>query len=227
MEFTNFHGRQQPQFGSVNSISEEQEELWLTVREASAHAILLGLNRTPKTIGEWARKSYEEPGRGVVTSRKQDTDNGFRYVISKSSLELKIKEELDLEANSNASTPVYTGEHTSTPVNTGVHTSTPVKTGEDVGNKKTNHSQLEEALVDKYERIIEEKDNLIAALQDHNKVITEELVDRRDLAGALKDVITAFKLNAETQAHLSLGSRPVDTEHEATDPLWPGDEIKT
>ena len=55
----------------------------------------MGLNRTTKTIRNWARN-------GHVEASKQSTAKGFKYVLDKGSLEAKIKEELEFMAQTQA-----------------------------------------------------------------------------------------------------------------------------
>jgi len=68
------------------------EQKWVTVKEASLLAHDMGLNRTDKTIRNWCRL-------GMVSSSKKPTPKGnFKYLIQKNELEIKIKEELEYQA---------------------------------------------------------------------------------------------------------------------------------
>jgi hypothetical protein len=90
---------------------------WLTVQEAVAYCMTNGLPRTPKTVRKWAQRSIEAaPGTGDVVVQRQDTENGFRWLISRESLDVKIEQEKEF------------GERTDEP-NDGAHPSEPVRTG--------------------------------------------------------------------------------------------------
>lgn len=83
---------------------------WLSVPEAAAHCEARGLSRNIKTIRRWAQRSHARPKNAEVFVREQDTENGFRYVIEKSSLDRKIAQELAFDAmraqaDSRADTP--------------------------------------------------------------------------------------------------------------------------
>jgi hypothetical protein len=104
-------------------------ESWMTVQEAVAYCLSKGLPRTPKTIRKWAQRSMEgAPGSGDVIVQRQDTENGFRWLISRDSLDVKIDQEKELALRSeserpdvNPSEPVGTGSHPFEQVATGVH----------------------------------------------------------------------------------------------------------
>jgi hypothetical protein len=79
---------------------------WLSVPEAVAYSAEKGLNRNIKTVRRWAQRSHAHPENAEVLVRAQDTENGFRYVIEQSSLDLKIAQELEFEAKrTDADTP--------------------------------------------------------------------------------------------------------------------------
>ncbi len=71
---------------------------WLTVPEAAAYCAEKGLSRNIKTVRRWAQRSHAKPENAEVLVHEQDTENGFRYVIERPSLERKIAQELDFEA---------------------------------------------------------------------------------------------------------------------------------
>ncbi len=71
---------------------------WLSVADAVAYCARHGLNRNIKTIRRWAERSLKRPDEAEVKVREQDTGFGFRYMIEQSSLDLKIRQELDFEA---------------------------------------------------------------------------------------------------------------------------------
>ena len=83
---------------------------WLSVPEATAYCEAQGLSRNIKTIRRWAQRSHARPENAEVFVREQDTENGFRYAIEKTSLDRKIAQELTFEAmrakeDSHADTP--------------------------------------------------------------------------------------------------------------------------
>ena len=63
---------------------------WLTVDQAALHCHRLGLNRSKKTMRRWAQH-------GEVEAKKQTMQKGMRWLISQSSLETKIQEELEFQ----------------------------------------------------------------------------------------------------------------------------------
>ena len=93
---------------------------WLSVPEAAAYCETQGLSRNIKTIRRWAQRSHARPENAEVFVREQDTENGFRYAIEKTSLDRKIAQELAFDAmrakeDSRADTPPVP-PHTPTPV---------------------------------------------------------------------------------------------------------------
>lgn len=164
---------------------------WLTVAEAVAYCADAGLSRTPKTIRKWAYRSHRDPESGELLVRREDVDNGFRWSVERASLDRKIQQELEFEAR-RGRTPVETGSNPSEPVPTGLQEN-------DLANANENHSEPVRTgadlsdLVHELRERIKEKDDIIGFLQD-------ELIDRRKGYEALADVITAFRLNAESNA---------------------------
>ena len=71
---------------------------WLSVKEAVVYCADRGLSRNEKTIRRWAERSIKRPESPEVQVREQDTGFGFRYMIEKGSLDLKIKQELEFVA---------------------------------------------------------------------------------------------------------------------------------
>lgn len=97
---------------------------WLTVQEAVAYCLSKGLHRTPKTIRKWALRSQQvDPSSAEVVAKPQDTEFGFRWLIERVSLDVKIAQELEFEARK---TPAD-GANLSAQVHTGVHHSTEVQ----------------------------------------------------------------------------------------------------
>ena len=61
---------------------------WLTVQEAVAYCLSKGLHRTPKTVRKWAQRARDpEAGTAEISAKAQDTENGFRWLIERSSLD--------------------------------------------------------------------------------------------------------------------------------------------
>lgn len=76
----------------------QESKIWLTVQDAVTYCQSQGLSRTPKTIRKWAMRSHLlEPGAGDVVARSQDTENGFRWLIERNSLDVKIAQEMEFE----------------------------------------------------------------------------------------------------------------------------------
>lgn len=71
---------------------------WLSVPEAVAYCEAQGLSRNIKTIRRWAQRSHARPENAEVLVHEQDTGNGFRYVIEKTSLDRKIAQEIAFDA---------------------------------------------------------------------------------------------------------------------------------
>lgn len=100
---------------------------WLTVQEAVAYCMSKGLPRTPKTVRKWAQRSIEAaPGTGDVLVQRQDTENGFRWLIGRESLDVKIEQEKEFVERTEEETE---GANTSEPVRTGAHPFEQVATG--------------------------------------------------------------------------------------------------
>lgn len=190
---------------------------WLTVSEAVIYCSLFGLSRTPKTIRKWAQRSFGNPESAELEVRREDVTHGFRWTVSRTSLDRKIEQELEFEARSVAERgqagvvtpePVRTGsigeandfldENPSEPGETGASASKPDRTADDV--------------VDQLRRQIEH-------LEGEVQFYREELIDRRQSATALVDVIRAFRLNAETNAKDSRDkSKAVPALHSVSNP---------
>jgi transposase len=97
---------------------------WLSVQEAVAYCLSKGLHRTPKTVRKWAQRARDpESGTAEISVKAQDTENGFRWLIERSSLDVKIEQEKQFELRKDGEA---NGEHLSAQVATGAHTSAPV-----------------------------------------------------------------------------------------------------
>ncbi len=101
---------------------ESQNEEWLTVVQASQLSSEMGLTRTPKTIRRWAQRSADLPdGIGDVVVERRDTPFGFEYVITRSSLEKKIEQELEFAKAKEAEPEKGTSPHGRTQVDMSEH----------------------------------------------------------------------------------------------------------
>jgi hypothetical protein len=117
--------------------SSNPQAAWITVQDAVAYCLSKGLHRTPKTVRKWALRSQNaEAGSAEVIAKAQDTENGFRWLIERASLDVKIAQELDFEARKNAEgtepnlfAPVVTGAGQSPEVPANQTQDAPVPTG--------------------------------------------------------------------------------------------------
>jgi hypothetical protein len=157
---------------------------WLTVQDAVSYCQSKGLARTPKTIRKWAMRSHLlEPGAGDVVCQAQDTENGFRWLIERASLDVKIAQELEFEARRNSAKfipnmlePVQTGENASASdngrdsaqeqVNTGAHSTEEVHTSAEAD---TRYISFLERQLDHAHAQITVKDRQIDALLERDR----------------------------------------------------------
>ena len=152
---------------------------WLTVAEAVAHCTDRGLSRNMKTVRRWAQRSHARPENAEVLVREQDTPNGFRYVIEKTSLDRKIAQELAFDAKKSEgdrSGQIPTGPDMSTPgehgnaadpqAPEGEDRSTPVRTDPDMPVRKLEVASVgDDFLKDQ----ISQKDGQITELNEQIK----------------------------------------------------------
>lgn len=87
-----------PAMSGQAHLQEDTAGQWLSVKEAVVYCADRGLSRNEKTIRRWAERSIKRPESPEVQVREQDTGFGFRYMIEKNSLDLKIKQELEFAA---------------------------------------------------------------------------------------------------------------------------------
>lgn len=189
---------------------------WLSVSEAVTYCSTKGLFRTPKTIRKWALRSHQDRDNAELEVRREDIETGFRWSIERSSLELKIIQELEFEKRNQDALdhtsaphgePVLTGVLPKSRESTTIHQAGPVQTEPegftlhntnipDTNNHDENaDSELVQSLRDQIRRLDEQVD-----------FYKEELRDRRTSTQALAEVIQAFRLNAENQNSRSQGS---------------------
>lgn len=157
---------------------------WLTVQDAVTYCQSKGLSRTPKTIRKWALRSQNlDAGTGDVVSRTQDTVNGFRWLIERRSLDVKIAQELEFETRKKAVTfvpnllePVETGadespevqanELVKEPVDTSAHPSEAVHT---LPHPDASYLAFLEKQLDRAHQQIDVKDRQIDALLERDR----------------------------------------------------------
>ncbi len=157
---------------------------WLTVQDAVAYCTSKGLSRTPKTIRKWAMRSHLlEPGAGDVVCRSQDTENGFRWLIERNSLDVKIAQELEFDSRKKAETfvpnllePVDTGadgveavqsnEQATEQVRTSANPSEAVQT---LPHPDANYVVFLEKQLDRAHQQIDVKDRQIDALLERDR----------------------------------------------------------
>lgn len=92
----------------MNTQEHNHTRSWMTVDQAFASCQAAGLNRTKKTIRSWCRHEH-------VESQKQTTPTGERWMVEASSLEVKIRSELEFQQ---PNPEVQTGANPSEPVQT-------------------------------------------------------------------------------------------------------------
>ena len=117
---------------------------WMTVQEAVTYCMSKGLPRTAKTVRKWAQRSIEAvEGSGEIAVQRQDTENGFRWLIGRESLDVKIEQEKELALRNEEE---HGGTNTSEPVRTGVNTFKQVGTGADVFTQVPVNEQVIESV---------------------------------------------------------------------------------
>jgi hypothetical protein len=171
---------------------------WLTVAEAVLYCADNGLSRTPKTLRKWARRSFLFPDDAELDVRREDVENGDRWVIERGSLDRKIAQERELMAR-RADEPVGAGADQVEPVRTGSLAQTlakpdaaapePVQTGANQSEPAPAQTEIIEALHDRIED-----------LKAEVAFYREELTDRRNATAAITGVIEAFRLSAGANA---------------------------
>ncbi|MDB4020165.1 hypothetical protein N9491_06085 [Planktomarina temperata] len=92
----------------MQDIQNEVPRQWLTVDASYAACIDAGLDRTKKTIRQWCRQEH-------IDCQKQTTPTGERWMIEKTSLETKIRLELEFQRQFEQ---VQTSAYSSEPVRT-------------------------------------------------------------------------------------------------------------
>ena len=184
---------------------------WLSVKEAVLYCHSKGLNRTPKTVGKWARMNVDLPqDQQDLVVERQDIDNGFRYVIKRESLDVKIEQEKDFDARLARDREAVEG-------------STPVQTGEVPAEEKsapeahTEDEELDRLRADneKAKTTIEElsldnrvKTQLVLRMKEERDGMVDRLEQRSHRIGALETKLLALGAPIEDQY-----SNPQNKEH--------------
>jgi hypothetical protein len=158
---------------------------WLTVQEAVAYCLSKGLHRTPKTVRKWAMRSrHADSGSAEIVAKPQDTENGFRWLIERASLDVKIAREIEFEARknveggeANASAPVPTGanmsidvpalEASSEPPQTSANMLAHVHTG--AAAESTSYAAFLEKQLERANQQLDVKDKQIDALLERDR----------------------------------------------------------
>lgn len=144
---------------------------WLTVQEAVTYCLSHGLNRTPKTIRKWAQRSQNPiSGSAEINVKSQDTENGFRWLIEKASLDVKIAQELEFETRKNGlsegssqSEQVATAANLSAPVQVNEPTEERIGTSENVSAQVTTGAHpFGDGMIEFLKKQIDIKDQQIA-----------------------------------------------------------------
>ena len=184
-------------------MEQNEEREWLNIQECVAFGQSLGFYRTPKTYRKWAHTAHQlGEEAGDITVRTQDTENNFRYLIERHSLEIKIKQELEFERQNK--------------VRTGSHASAPNEPALGGGEVSTEAPPAEE--VDKPDAPADEELNRLreenAELKLDNTVKTRLLVqagkERKEFIDRLEQ--RSHKIGVLETQLLALGA-PVEEEH--------------
>ena len=190
---------------------------WLTVQEAVTYCLSHGLNRTPKTIRKWAQRSQNPiSGSAEITVKSQDTENGFRWLIEKTSLDVKIAQELEFETrknglieNTNQPEQVSTGENLSAPVQVNESAKKQISTSENVSAQvATSAHPFGDDMIEFLKKQIDIKDQQIAVKDQQIGAMLER--DRetnvliQGLQTSLTQVVHALPHPKRDEGHSSL-----------------------
>lgn len=192
---------------------------WLTVPQATLLCAEAGLPRTIKTIRRWAQRSAENPDQPEIIAEKQDMENGFRWLIERNSLELKIAQELEFDRRATEGqvrSPEHmspTGPDMSAAVpsqETTPDTSTPV---DDMsGQERADSAQRERfeanaSIVEFLKKQLEVKDRQIESLMDRDR---ETNVLLQGLQTSLSGVVNALPRRIEVRSERGSAQFGVD-----------------
>ena len=153
---------------------------WLTVQDAVAFCLSHGLNRTPKTIRKWAQRSQNPiSGSAEITVKSQDTENGFRWLIQRTSLDVKIAQELEFETRKNK---LDESANASEQVATGLNMSEPVQVNE-TANEQTSTAENGSAQVETSARKF--NDGMIEFLKKQIDIKDQQIAVKDEQIGAM------------------------------------------
>jgi hypothetical protein len=182
-----------------------------------------GLSRNIKTVRRWSQRSHAKPDNAEVLVHEQDTENGFRYVIERESLDRKIAQELDFDAqrtHADGSAPSLTGPGMPGPAptedaaelqeRTNEGTPAPVRTESDTPVRKLEVASIgDDFLKDQ----IAQKDRQIDKLNDqlrrkdgHVSAMLERDKETNILINGLQEALTQ-SLGIESPTRMQLRAR--------------------
>jgi hypothetical protein len=196
---------------------------WLTVPEAAAYCAEKGLSRNIKTVRRWAQRSHAKPENAEVLVHEQDTENGFRYVIERESLDRKIAQELDFEAQrTQADRPAHGPTGPDTPAQppienvaelqdrTDAHTSATVRTEQDTPVRKLDVASIgDDFLKDQIaqkDRQIDELNDQLRRKDEHVSAMLERDKETNILINGLQEALTQ-SLGIESPTRMQLRAR--------------------
>ena len=196
---------------------------WLTVPEAVAYCAENGLSRNIKTVRRWAQRSHANPENAEVLVHEQDTENGFRYVIERESLDRKIAQELDFEAQrgqADRSAPDPTGPGTpgqalaedvaQTQERADEDTPAPVRTQPDTPVRKLEVATIgDDFLKDQItqkDRQIDELNDQLRRKDEHVSAMLERDKETNILINGLQEALTQ-SLGIESPTRMQLRAR--------------------
>ena len=207
---------------------------WLTVPEAAAYCVKKGLSRNIKTVRRWAQRSHQRPENAEVLVHEQDTENGFRYVIECESLDRKIAQELDFEAQraqADMSAPAPTGPDTpgsaptedvaKTQERADADTPAPVRTEPDTPVRKLEVASIgDDFLKDQIaqkDRQIDELNDQLRRKDEHVSAMLERDKETNILINGLQEALTQ-SLGIESPTRMQLrarreGDNPASEDH--------------
>jgi transposase len=195
---------------------------WLTVQEAVAYCLSKGLSRTSKTVRKWAQRARDpDSGTAEIAVKAQDTENGFRWLIERSSLDVKIEQEKQFEKRRDGksddvdlSAPVASGAHALAPVpvdeqlvsdmDTTPHPSAPVPTGANQNNEQMIDFLMKQ--IDTKDQQLAVKDRQIESMleRDHETNILIQGL-QTSLTGVVRALPGARVMGQDHLRHHDLG----------------------
>lgn len=163
---------------------------WLSVREAVLYCETKGLSRTAKTVRKWAKlASTADDGAGDIAVRTQDTENNYRWLIERKSLDIKIEQELEYDRRKSE---VRLGAHTSGQVRTGTEEFEPVPSGAHQGADRASRDDGLDRLKEMEDEILEltiskkVSEKLNAQMAREREMLLEKLTNQSHTIGVLE-----------------------------------------